>query len=76
LDFVAKRYGKTPTEMLESGSTLDIQVATIAVSYEAHVQKASKAGHTATNHSQDELQAMMDAVKGRKNDHTQSAKSN
>lgn len=66
LDFIAKRYGKLPSEVLKSGTTLDMRVADIAVGYERFVTEATQNGEKLTNHSTDELQAMVDRVKARK----------
>jgi len=41
LDFVAKRYGKLPSEILKSGSNLDLYVAELSVGYQNYqAQKA------------------------------------
>lgn len=67
MDFVSKRYGKLPSETLESGSTVDIQVALIGQQYENYVtkraQRIAKGEETDHNLSQDALQAMVDRVK-------------
>lgn len=76
LDFIAKRYGKLPSEVLKSGTTLDLQVADIAVGYERFVTEAAQNGEKLTNHSQDQLKGMIDRVKARKDDAKKSAKSN
>lgn len=68
IDFMAKRYSKTPTQILESGSTFDLYVAETALGYESFVAKRER-GEIPDNHghSQEELQAMVDRVKN-KND--------
>lgn len=39
LDFVAQRYGKLPSELLQSASSLDIIIADAAAIYQANKQK-------------------------------------
>lgn len=65
LDFVAKRYGCLPSKVLKSGSSIDVECANFAVAYEAHVKKQVENGHKPTKHSNDQLQAMIDAVRRR-----------
>jgi hypothetical protein len=66
-DFLARRYSKLPSEILESGTTMDLEIAEVAVGYEQYVSKQQKSGTPVINHnySQDELKAMVDSVKGR-----------
>lgn len=62
LDLMGQRYGKMPSEILESGDTLDMVICVTALEYEAWRQK-KRAGNTVPTHkSQEELQAMMEAV--------------
>lgn len=63
---MAKRYSKLPTEILESGTTLDLKIAEIAVGYETYLSKNPQQARSATlnsNYSQEELKAMIDSVK-------------
>ena len=64
LDFIAQRYGKLPSDVLRFGTTLDIDCANLAVTYEAHIRKKTENGEVSTKHTTTELQAMVDAVKG------------
>jgi hypothetical protein len=69
LDFVAKRYGKLPSEVIESGSSIDLQIANLAVHYENYLHKKhqDKAdGKITPNLSQEEMQAMLDKVRSKK----------
>ena len=63
---VAKRYGTLPSQALKLGNTIDVKCALFALEYENYLNKKVKDGHTPTKHSQEELQAMMDAVRGKK----------
>jgi hypothetical protein len=66
LDFIAKRYGKLPSEVLKSGSSIDLQIANLAVSYENYLhQKHQKKqdGVITPELSTDEMKAMLDAVR-------------
>lgn len=67
LDFVAKRYGKLPSEVLHTGSSLDVTCGELAVAFENYLNQKHKAeaeGKPApVKYKQEELQAMMDAVK-------------
>lgn len=65
LDFVSKRYGKLPSEMLEVGSSIDVHIAEIAVEYENYLYKKER-GDISVNvpkMSQEQMQAMIDRVK-------------
>jgi hypothetical protein len=70
LDFVGKRYGKLPSEVMLEGSSLDIWIAELAVGYENYLNKkhAGNLGPTpAPNLSQDEMRAMIERVKKNEN---------
>lgn len=72
LDFVAKRYGKLPSEVLKTGDTADVQCAELAIRYEAYLNKQAndKAdGKVTHNHSQEDLLNMIKRVKD-KNENT------
>lgn len=69
LDFVAKRYGKLPSEVIESGSSIDIQIANLAVQYENYLHKKqseSKDGVITPDLSQEEMKAMLERTRNRK----------
>ena len=66
LDFVAKRYGKLPSEVLESGTSIDIFCADFAVKYEVYCNKKAQDGqNNGHGKSTEELQAMVQRVKQR-----------
>jgi len=66
LDFVAKRYGKLPSEVMEKGTTFDLYVGDLAVRYqnwlhEKHTDKPGGQTPQQLNHglSQEQLRSMM-----------------
>ncbi len=64
---VAKRYATLPSQVLELGNSIDVKCAILSLQYENYLNKKvndNSEGHTQTEHTTDELQAMMDAVKG------------
>lgn len=66
LDFVAKRYGYLPSQILESGNTLDLYVAEVAVGYENYMHKKAsnkQNNQISSNYSTEELQQMLNRVK-------------
>lgn len=69
LDFVAKRYGKLPSEVMKSGSSLDIQCMSLAVQYESYINKRAQdkeEGKVGTgDYTTEQLQAMIDATRGK-----------
>ena len=63
LDFIAKRYGKLPSEVLREGNTIDITAGEIAVEYEGYWRSKNSGEPQKQHHSQADLQAMVDRVK-------------
>lgn len=55
LDNLAQRYGKLPSEVLSSASTLDLYVMDAAVSYRDYQQRKAD-GKVAVDYTTDELQ--------------------
>jgi hypothetical protein len=53
LDILGSRYGLLPSEVLVRASTLDLYIVDVAMTYE--------------NHSQEQLQEVMNSVKGTPN---------
>lgn len=75
LDFVAKRYGKLPSEVLESGSSIDLQIANLAVAYENYLHKKhsdAKDGKITPDLTVEQMTAMLNTV--RKQNGTDSTK--
>lgn len=72
LDFVCKRYGKLPSEAMRKGNTFDFYIADLAASYQSwyyeESRKESGASPKAPKLSQEEMQAMIDRVRGKNND--------
>lgn len=69
LDFVSKRYGKLPSEVMKSGSSLDVQCASLAIQYEAYVNKKAQdkeEGKVGTgDYTTEQLQSMISATRGK-----------
>jgi hypothetical protein len=72
LDFISKRYGKLPSEVLRSGSSLDIFVAEIAVGYQNYQQRKQKgqAPDIKNKYSEKELLDMIKRARGEDGDKT------
>lgn len=70
LDFIGKRYGKLPSEILESGSSVDLQIAHFAASYESWLSKKHRDkadGKISNDLSQDEMLDMLNRVRNKQN---------
>lgn len=72
MDFVAKRYGILPSQLLASGASIDFQIADLAVKYESWAKASAEAKARGlpppvqkSKTGIDELQAMMDQVRGK-----------
>lgn len=66
MDFIAKRYGVLPSELLAKGSSIDIHVAEIGVGYENYLYNKDKnrsIGPTPAKISQQEAQDMWNRLK-------------
>lgn len=68
LDFVAKRYGLLPSEVLTKGTTFDLYVSDIAVRYQnwlqdKHSGKPMKSSQQNFGYSQEQLKAMLDRAR-------------
>jgi len=68
LDFVSKRYGRLPSEVMLTGSTFDFHIADLAIKYETYCREVAEAKATgrappAPKLTVAEMQAMMDNVK-------------
>lgn len=76
LDFVSKRYGKLPSEVMMTGNTFDFYIADLAASYQSwHYEQSRKNASNgvvnapkAPNLSQEEMVAMIERVKRKAND--------
>lgn len=68
LDFIGKRYSKLPSEVLKSGSSIDVQIANIGIRYEAYLaKKAQNNGEEpVADLTESEMLEMMDRVKKEK----------
>lgn len=65
VDFVAKRYGVLPSQLMREGSTIDVAIANLGVEYESWIHKKHEKGHTAAAPSQDQLKGMLDRVRNK-----------
>ena len=69
LDFVAKRYGILPSELLESGSSIDAKCAVLAVEYETYLTQKAHAkanGEPEPNNiTTEEMAAMLAATRSK-----------
>lgn len=66
MDFVAKRYGLLPSQVLKSGNTLDIQIANLAVSYENYLHKEvnnQTEGKISSDLTEEQMKSMLNAVR-------------
>lgn len=65
---VAKRYSTLPSQALKQGNTIDVKCALLSMQYENYLnKKASDESNGKKDHSPEELQAMIDRVKEKKN---------
>lgn len=68
LDFVGKRYGKLPTEVLRNGSSLDIKIANFAMQYENYLSKsANNKEEPGSELTEDDMSKMLELAKAAKN---------
>lgn len=44
MDFVAKRYGLLPSQVMRLGDSIDIRCANLSVSYETYLSKKHQSG--------------------------------
>lgn len=69
---MAKRYGALPTQVLKSGSSIDVQCAQIGASYENYLNKKAQnkaEGKPDHNLTQEQMMSMLEEVrKNKKND--------
>ena len=62
---MCKRYGILPSQALKLGTTVDIRCAIVAIEYENYLNSKGRDGNTpSSNLSQEELEAMMNNVRG------------
>lgn len=65
MDFASRRYGVLPSKLLESGDTIDIQIAQFALQFESWIHKnpGKKVGHGL---SQEQMLAQLEEVRNAK----------
>ena len=66
---VAKRYSTLPSQVLKQGNTIDVKCALLSMQYESYLRKKvddESKGKKHTDHSTEELQAMIDRVRAKK----------
>lgn len=59
LDALGERYGKLPSELLESASTFDLQIYDIAVSYRNWLEKKATTNDPNELYNPNDLDKMM-----------------
>lgn len=64
LDRLASRYGVLPSRVLAEGNTLDLYVLDVALRHERYQADVQAGARTPTQHTREELQAMISRVKG------------
>lgn len=75
LDFVSKRYGKLPSEVMATGNTFDFYIADLAANYQSwHYEQSKSNSNNGVNRappvpklSQEEMLAMIERVRGKPN---------
>jgi hypothetical protein len=68
LDFVAKRYGCLPSQVLKSGDNIDIKIAALAIDYENYITNKEKDradGKVTTDLSVEEMTQMLNTVRNK-----------
>lgn len=69
VDFIAKRYGYLPSQVLEFGTTMDLQIANLSMSYEnwlhEEAEKKAKGGTNSVSSdlSEEQMKAMLNSVR-------------
>lgn len=63
IDALAERYGLLPSEVIARADTYDLYVMDVAMSYANH--RNAKAEGRAPDYTTEELQAMMEATRGK-----------
>jgi hypothetical protein len=68
IDFIAQRYSCLPSEVLRSGSSIDVECANLAVAYENYLRKQEEnkdKGVISSDYSDEYLQSMLTAVRNK-----------
>tara|TARA_R110000803_G_scaffold4020_3_gene13776 strand:+ start:9362 stop:9571 length:210 start_codon:yes stop_codon:yes gene_type:complete len=63
LDSLGQRYGKLPSEVLEHGTTFDLQIYDTAVSYTNWLDKKASTNDPSELYSKEELEEMHNKFK-------------
>jgi len=67
LDFVAKRYGLLPSQLLKSGSSIDAKISILAVQYERFLQEKAQGEHTHKPVKEDDMLKMLEQARRKHN---------
>jgi hypothetical protein len=67
IDALGERYGKLPSEVLDKGSTFDLQVYDIAVSYRNWLDKKATSKDPKDMYDPNDLDKMMQDFKDNRN---------
>lgn len=68
LDFLAKRYGKLPSEVMKFGDSLDMRCAVVSTGYESYLNKKeqnNESDNPTHGYSKQQLQEMINKVRAR-----------
>lgn len=70
IDFLAKRYGKLPSEIMSQGTTFDLYVSDVAVKYQNWLYEKEKNPHSAAqakDHglSKEQMKAMIERTRSK-----------
>lgn len=63
LDNLANRYGFLPSEIMERGSTFDLQVMSVSSKYDAYMRKKAEEPDVQQELTQDDMKLMVKRVK-------------
>tara|TARA_R100001086_G_scaffold221456_1_gene138701 strand:+ start:1152 stop:1358 length:207 start_codon:yes stop_codon:yes gene_type:complete len=64
-DAMAQRYGVLPSHLLKQGDSFDLMIIDVAMTYEQMQQNKANKKVDMSMYDQNELQSMMDRVKGK-----------
>lgn len=65
IGMIAKQYGQLPSTVREFGTTYDLMIYDVMMSWEQYQQEKSNGNNPAPNLSQEQMMAMMEKVKNK-----------
>ena len=63
IGMIAKQYGILPSQVCEFGTTYDLMIYDVMMSWEQYQQEKANGNNPAPNLSQEQMMVMMDKVK-------------